>query len=95
MTTPEPTVIISQYTVSCLPIDHPERRYFEMYVSQRRNRGWYVMDGFYYFTPTGESTREPSPMPQGEALELAKRLAVLMTINGWTVADVLTRGGAE
>jgi len=95
VSTPEPVVTVSQYTVSCLPSDHPEQHHFAVVVRSRGDGRWTVSDGFDYFAPTGEYSADPWPMSENDALELAKRIAPTMVVQGHTVAEALARGGGQ
>lgn len=95
MSTPVPIVTVSRYTVSCLPIDHRDRRHFEIHVSQRRDGRWSVGDFFDFFDPDGDRHEEAWPMSETEALEVARRIAPQLVVKGSTVADVLARGGGQ
>lgn len=46
MTEHPATAMPIKYSVSCLPIDHPEHRHFELYVEWRGKDRWAVTDGF-------------------------------------------------
>lgn len=100
---PEPTVTTTEYDVSCLPIDHPERFHFTIKVAWRGSDSWAVSDGFRVLSSTGEWDYEPSPSNRDDdflaahrfdldtALALAKEHAPLMTCNRWTVEAVLAQ----
>lgn len=95
MSTPEPIVTATRYSVSCLPISHRDRGHFEIHVQRRRDGRWSVGDFFDYFDPDGKRHEEAWPMSEDDAFELAKRLAPQMAVNGRTVADVLARRGGQ
>ncbi|MEU6582835.1 hypothetical protein [Nocardia sp. NPDC046763] len=90
---PEPIVTATMYAVSCLPIDHPDNPHYRVAVRRRSGGQWVVSDGFDFYDPTGAPSAEPWPMERGDALELAKRIAPKLVVNGRTVTDVLARGG--
>jgi hypothetical protein len=102
MSTPEPIVTVTKYEVSCLPIDHRERPHFTIFVEWRGVDRWAVCDGFRScLGADGVWGYEPSPSNREDdwldahrfdldtALALAKEQAPLMTVNRWTVAEVL------
>ncbi|MEU6582774.1 hypothetical protein [Nocardia sp. NPDC046763] len=93
--TPAPTVTTAEHTVSCVPFGHPNRRHLEIKVRQRRDGRWNVSDGFEFYDPSGQPSDEPWPMDEAEGLELAKRLAPAMTVEGCTVADELGLWGGQ
>lgn len=104
MTAPEPTVTVTEYDVSCLPIDHPERFDFTIKVSWRGPDSWAVTDGLNTcLNSTGwwdyevrnserdDEWRATHRFDLETALALAKQQAPLMTCNGWTVEAVLAQ----
>jgi hypothetical protein len=104
MAIPEPTVTVTEYDVSCLPIDHPERYTFTINVSWRGPGDvWAVKRGPWCISADGELDHEPSPsnrnddflathrFPLDQALALAKEQAPLITVNRWTVEAVLAQ----
>jgi hypothetical protein len=101
--TPLPTVTATEYTVSCLPIDHIDRHHFEIKVAWRGPDQFAVMEGPYCLGADGDWEYEMQPssrtdkwlaghrFPLDEALALARDAAAEMTCNGHTVADALAR----
>lgn len=99
----EPVVRSTQYSVSCLPPDHPDADLFTIRVEWRGGDRWCVTDGFGCYRKDGHRTHEPIPssrtdrfkkayrFPLDDALALAERLAPKMRINGHTVESVLAR----
>lgn len=102
-TIPEPTVRVTRYDVSCVPPDHIDSIHFTARVEYRGHDLWAVLDGPYCLGTDGEWDYEPSPSNREDdwlethrfdldtALKLAKEAAPKMTVNGYTVADVLAR----
>lgn len=99
-----PTVMATEYAVSCLPADHPEGYHFTIHVSWRGPGDvWAVTRMSQCLSSTGEWDYEPSPsnreddwkethrFPLDQALALAKEQAPLMTVNRWTVEAVLAQ----
>lgn len=98
---PEPTVRVTRYEVSCLPEGHDAK--FAMTINvEYRDRGlWAVMHMGEALGADGEWDYEPSPSNREDdwlethrfdldtALRLAKEAAPKMTVNGYTVADLL------
>lgn len=104
---PTPTAHATTYTVSSLPLDHPDVRPFAVTV-ERTGPGdrWAVFGRVLMcLDATGEWDWEPSPserddewetthrFPLDEALTLARAAALTLKVNGNTVADVLARDG--
>lgn len=102
----KPHVDAVKYSISCLPADHPERRHFEIYVVWRGRDRWAITDGFgSCYSTTGEWDYESLPSERmddwldthrfslDDALKTAKKIAPLLTCNGWTVERVL--GGSD
>jgi hypothetical protein len=104
---PEPKVQATRYEVSCLPIDHPERRRFRLFVEVMDRYGWTVHDGgtcldFGGGWADGMSVYERDDewisahrFDLGTALNLAKTVAPTMSVNGRTVAEVLARSAKQ
>lgn len=95
---PEPTVSVASYDVSCLPLNHPDRRHFTLRVTRRRFRGkigFGVTDGIEWYGHGGSVHEQPVLHAEVDAVALACQLAPLMTVNGHTVADALTRTAGE
>lgn len=107
MTTPEPTVRVAKYGVSCLPRNHPSYRHFVVWVTERSPGKWGVSDGCDIYDADGKASWQPLPSEQREewrarhhfdldtALTLAKRIAPTLVVNGYTVADALAAGAAR
>lgn len=107
MTTPEPTVHVTSYAVSCLPEDDPATRHFTLKIEYRGAGRWAVLDSPFCLNASGEWDYEHLPSERTEewltehrfdldtALRLAKEQAPRMTVNGHTVADVLARMDKE
>ena len=101
MPTPEPTVRVTRYEVTCLPPDHPEAHHFTVRVENRGRGLWAVTDGAHCLGKDGRWDYEPLPSNREDdwrashrfdrdtALDLAKKAAPRMTVNGWTVERVL------
>lgn len=91
----------TEYVVSCLPREHRAHRHFSLRVQALGDR-WAVTDGG---EPLGLDGQPVSPMPSetreewqarsrfdlDTALDLARRVAPTLVVNGRTVADVLFR----
>lgn len=100
----EPVVRVTRYDVSCLPHDHIDAPYFTLQVEYRGDGRWAVTRHGYCYNAAGEPDYEPIPssredewltefrMSLGDALNVARRVAPTLTINGRTVADVMTDG---
>lgn len=98
---PEATVRVTRYEVSCLPPDHPEHRRFRLTVEIQDRYGWTVHDGYSCYAVDGtpadglsvyERTDEwiaAHRFDRDTALDLAKREAPKLTVNGWTVNQAL------
>jgi hypothetical protein len=103
---PEPTVRITEYSVSCLPQDDVNADLFTLTVVERAPGRWAVTRGSFCYDADGKREFESNPTGRTEefrarfrftlddALALAKRVAPTMTVNGRTVADVLARTDA-
>lgn len=94
MTTPVAEVRVDRYSISCLPIDHPEWAHFSLFVVYRRNlHGWVVTDGVSTLDRDGRLHARPEASAtypdEVAALAVAQRLAAVMTANGTPVIDVL------
>lgn len=101
--TPGATVRPTAYAVSCLPPDHPDAYLFTLRVEWRGEHGWCVTDGAYCLRRDGHKSYESNPssrtarfkkayrFPLEEALEIAKKYAPKITVNGHTVESVLAR----
>lgn len=94
---PEVLVSITRYTVSVLPADDINHKYFALHVELKAS-GWVVTDGHSYYAADG--TWQPSlglahRFPDyGDALTFARETAPEMTVNGSTATEVWQRGQA-
>lgn len=100
---PEPTERVTRYEVSCLPPDHIDAPHFTITVEWRGGDLWAVCRFRECLGTDGEWDYEPSPSNRTDewknnhrfdlasALALAQAAAPKMTVNGYTVADVLRR----
>lgn len=100
---PEPVVRPTRYAVSCLPADDVNARHFTVWVAERGPDEWAVTSGVYCYDADGQVSYEPRVSEReddwrarhrfdlGTALALAKRIAPTLTVNGYTVVDVLTQ----
>jgi len=98
---PAAKVRVTRYDVSCLPEDDINARAFTLTVEWRGGDRWAVMDGPFALDANGVQDYEPRSSAREDdwlathrfdeqtALELARRAAQKMTVNGWTVADAL------
>lgn len=91
---PDPIVTTTRYTVSVLPADDINHRYFALTV-ELTPRGWAVHDGHAGYdadgtTHVGETLRHPHADREA-ALALARRLAPGLTVNGHTATDAWHR----
>ncbi|MER5559665.1 hypothetical protein ABT071_13770 [Streptomyces sp. NPDC002506] len=91
---PEVDVIVTRYEVSLLPLGDINRKFFVLYV-ERLRRAWVVHDGHGGYGLLGDWT---SGIDSGanfadydDALDLARRLAPGVTVNGRTAADAWRR----
>lgn len=93
--TPEVIVSITRYTVSVLPTNDINHRYFALFVEPTRRGTWVVTDGDGGFgtdgkwTPGRDSGAEYADVD--EALGLARRLAPGLTVNGHTAVEAYHR----
>ncbi|WP_141576064.1 hypothetical protein [Actinomadura sp. WMMA1423] len=93
----------TRYTVCALPEDNVNARHFSLYVEYRGRDRWAVSDGFLCLGNDGEWEYESIPSERADewlathrfdldtALNLARAAAPKVTVNGYTVADVLAR----
>jgi hypothetical protein len=94
-TVPEVITQITRYEVSVLPVGDINRRYFSLYVELTRRGGWIVNDGHGGFNANGNW--EPGHLnvhefaDHDDALNLARRLAPGITVNGHTATDAYRR----
>lgn len=106
---PEPTVRVTRYEVCALPEGHELRRHFIIHVEPRGDR-WAVVQPFQpapCLGSDGEWDWEPQLSSRTDewiathrfdletALELAKREAPKLTVNGRTAADFLAHDAAK
>ncbi|GAA2686281.1 hypothetical protein GCM10010400_58240 [Streptomyces aculeolatus] len=103
-TLPPATAFATRYEVSCLPTDHPERHLWNLGVEYRGRGLWAVVRHSQCLGADGEWSWESRPSERTdewlaghrfsleEALRLAEAAAPLVTLNGFTVSDVLRRG---
>lgn len=101
MTAPDPEVRVTRYEVSCIPEDHETRFSLTVAVECRGRGKWAVLNAPYCLGSDGEWEYEMRPSERDDewlathrfdletALELAKREAPLMRVNGWTVPRIL------
>ena len=98
---PTPTVQATQYVVSCLPEGAEGRHSFTLNVAYRGNGLWAVIDTPYCLNIDGTWDFEHTPSERTDewitshrfdldtAMDLARKHARLMHVNGFTVADAL------
>lgn len=103
----EPIVTATEYTVSCIPEDHIDRGHFEITVAYRGRSLWAVARHRQCLGTDGEWDWESIPSERTDewlathrfdldtALALAREAAPRVTINGFTVEDVLRRAEAN
>lgn len=93
MTTPEPTVLVTRHTVTCVPLDCglPGADAWALQVERRRDGSWTVSDGWAYLRADGSWTQSRVGIWHDEAtaLRLAREAAPKVVINGRSVADAL------
>lgn len=103
-TTLTPTVQATRYTVNCIPEGtSPDSHVFEITVEYRGRGLWAVVRHGQCLDSNGDWDYEPSPSNREDdwlethrfdldtALELARKAAPLVTVNGWTVEKALAR----
>jgi hypothetical protein len=104
MDIPEPVVTVHRVTISCIPGEYSFTLFVD-FRNRRGGVDWYsVTDGFNYpntLDRHGKWAREQKPTSHSpswrkarqftldEAIEIAKRHAPNMTVNGFTIADGL------
>jgi hypothetical protein len=96
--TPEPVVLATEYTVSCLPNGHQERHHFEITVERWRGDLWRLKHAGYYLTVPGEWSPDRQLAVHADldtSLLLARQEAPKVTVNGYTVADALKMGAGR
>lgn len=91
---PQVLVAVTRYTVSVLPPDDINHRYFALYV-ELTPRGWIVTDGHSGYDADGighhgEARWHPFNDYE-DALAVARRLAPGLTVNGHTATDAYHR----
>lgn len=91
---PEVLVSITRYTVSVLPADDINHRYFALQV-EMTPRGWVVHDGHAGYDADGNAhfgeTRRHPFADYEDARVLARWLAPRLTVNGHTAVDAYHR----
>lgn len=91
MNSTEPIVTITRYTVSVLPVDDINHRYFALTVELTARGEWVVHDGHGAYSADGTWTQGrlgAHPFADySDAIALAKRLAPAVTVNGRTATD--------
>jgi hypothetical protein len=103
VTVPEPIVRATRYEVSCLPEDEWDAHLWDIAVEDRGGSRWAVThhgkclgrDGLWSCESIPSERRDEwlaeYRFDLDEALELAKRQAPIVKINGFTAADYLAR----
>jgi hypothetical protein len=104
MTDLTPRVQATRYTVNCMPEDSsPDSHVFEITVEWRGKDRWAVVRHGSCLGSDGEWDYEMRPSSREDdwlathrfdletALELAKKAAPYVTVNGWTVEKALAR----
>ena len=98
---PEPVVTVARYEVSCLPEAHIDRAIFTVDVERRGHGKWAVARFKRCYDIDGEPDWEPLPSAREDewlaryrhdldtALEIARKVAPLVRVNGLGVADVI------
>ncbi|AHH16568.1 hypothetical protein NONO_c17680 [Nocardia nova SH22a] len=101
MSTPEPRVTVTRYDVSCLPQDDINALSYTVHVEYAGYGRWAVRRMQRCYDIDGREDWEPIPSEREDewlarfrhdlptALEIAKRAAPLIRVNGHSVADVL------
>ncbi|MGW5387147.1 hypothetical protein [Nocardia sp. NPDC003963] len=107
---PEPAVTVTRYEVSCMPLDSINALGLTVTVEHRGNDRWAVKRLSSCYDIDGNPSYESIPSEREEewleryrhdldtALELAKRIAPTLKVNGHSIADVLlweSRNAAE
>lgn len=89
--------MVTEYKVSCLPADDVNARWYTLKVVRQRDGRWSIKDGPFIYDVNGDTEFESASALYDEkwkstrlfdettALELAKRFAPLMELNGVTV----------
>lgn len=103
-TVPEPRVLATSYTVSCLPYDDIDSEAFSIQVDYAGHGRWAVrLRGSRCLAADGRWDWEPIPSERTDewlakyrfdldtAIRLAKEQAPRVTVNGHTVEQVLAR----
>lgn len=103
----EPRVEVTSYTVCCLPPDHIDEYHFRITVERRAPNQWAVMHNGYCLHTSGRWDYEPLPSSRTDqwkkshrfdletALKKARRMAPDVTVNGWTVEQVIAKAAAR
>lgn len=98
-----PFVDIVTFDVSCFPLDHEDRRNFNVTVEYRGRGMWAVKHHMMCLGADGEWDYESSPgnredewiashrFTMQEAIRRAREIAPKLTVNGWTVRDVMLK----
>jgi hypothetical protein len=93
-------VQITEFDVSCFPLDHEERHHFNITVEYRGRGLWAIKHHAMCLGDDGEWDYEPSPsnreddwlethrFTMQDAIRLAREAAPKLQVNGWTVQDV-------
>jgi len=95
---PDVIVSVTRYTVSLLPADDVNHRYFALFV-ELKPRGWLVHNGHEFYASDG--TWQPSQSMAhyfadcDEALAFARESAPDVTVNGFRAADLPRRPAAS
>lgn len=102
---PEAVIRIAKYAVSCLPRAHRSYWHFTVWVVERAPNEWEVRADGTVHDADGNPIWGPLPLEDREAwharhrfdldtaVEIAKKIAPTLTVNGYTVADALGMGG--
>lgn len=98
MATPEPTVRVTRYTVTCVPADaSPDAHVWAITVEEQRDGKWLVNCHGSWLDAKGEwhigysGVYKQCAHDLDTALRLAREHAPLVEVNGYTVADALAR----
>lgn len=103
--TPEPSIQPTGYEVSLLPIDHPKRHHYTLYVEWRGQNLWAVTtghrdalgtDGTFAIEPVTDKGHDAwiatHRYDHDTAIDLAKQHAPQLTHDGITALDTYRRG---
>lgn len=95
---------VTRYAASCLPQDDVNADLFTLSIEERATGRWAVLRGGFCYDAEGNREYESIPSERADefkarfrhsledALEIARKVAPTMTVNGHTVADALARG---